>query len=61
MVTGVMDQRVRNIYLIYLGLNETLDRLGSTTTDINDEYLWYKGNIIELHDIIKFLEDSHKK
>jgi len=60
---NIMDQRVRNIYLIYLGLNETIDSLDnpSNNSHIGDEFLWYKGNIIELHDVIKFLEDSHKK
>jgi len=55
----VMDKRVRDIYLIYLGLNETLDRHGRAAI-AEDEFLWYRGNIIEIHSVIKLLEDSHK-
>ena len=53
---GIMDKRIRDIYLIYLGLTETAESLDQESKQ-NKEYLWYKGNIIELHDVIDLLKE----
>lgn len=51
---AMMDKRVRDIYLIYLGLNETVEVLNDGQ---KHEFLWYKGNIIELNYVNQFLKD----
>ena len=48
-----MDKRIRDIYLIYLGLNENIEILSLGS----NEELWYKGNIIEISYIVELLEN----
>lgn len=47
-----MDKRIRDIYLIYLGLGESIDILSAGS----NEELWYKGNIIEISYIVELLK-----
>ena len=49
-----MDKTIRDIYLIYLGMSETIEGLDGNFTDAD---WWYKGNIIELDNIIKLLDE----
>jgi hypothetical protein len=53
----VMDKRVRDIYLIYLGLQETPEYLNKSTAVAEGGTLWYKGNIIELPAVMKLIRE----
>ena len=60
-----MGEPIRDIYLLYIGLKESIESVSSVSSSNKsfilfkdeEEVLWYKGNIIELHSIAELLEE----